>query len=225
MENQNIQIVREYVEQIQNGKHFDRLYEYYSEKCVFSGPPYVGLGFIPDDSSGERLVIKSVAPNGPAAGKVQAGDVLLRARDVNGTWEGYEQLQAGLYGQGKLGTEVTLTLLRAGETREVTLVRGRVESFPSPIADIRDSWQHFLEKEMPDLHTEINQILASGDLVAYFATNTGTSKLYHQSAIWPECNILRLEEGKIVEWWGVEDTLTLWRQLGFRITEPARVSP
>jgi hypothetical protein len=59
-------------------------------------------------------------------------------------------------------------------------------------------------------------------MVAYYSTNTGTSAIYHQSGIWPECNILRLEDGKIVEWWGVEDGLTLWRQLGFRITEPAR---
>jgi uncharacterized protein YutD len=92
---------------IQNAKHFERLYDYYSEKCSFYSPPYVGLGIFPDDSSGERLVIKSVHPSGPAAGKVQAGDVLLRARDANGDWEGYEQLREGLRGQGKLGTEVT----------------------------------------------------------------------------------------------------------------------
>jgi predicted ester cyclase len=222
MENKNALIVRECIEQIQNGRHFDRIYDYYSEKCVFSGPPYVGLGLIPDDSSGERLEIRSVAPSGPAAGKLQVGDVLLRARDANGTWEGYEELRTGLWCQGKLGTEVTLTLLREGETLEETIVRGRVEGFTSKIVDILDSWQHFLKVEMPDLYTEINLILASGDLVAYYATNTGTSKIYHQSAIWPECNILRLENGKIVEWWGVEDTLTRWWQFGFRIAEPAK---
>jgi predicted ester cyclase len=222
MENQNIQIVRDCIAQIQNGKNFSRLSDYYSETCIFKSPPYVGLGIIPDDSSGERIVIKRVAPDGPAAGKVQAGDVLLRARDEKGDWEGYEQLRTGLWGQGKLGTELTLTLLRNGETVEETIVRGRVQGFNGTIAEFKDSWQHFLETEMPDLHTEINLILASGDLVAYYATNTGTNTLYGQSAIWPECNILRLENGKIVEWWGVEDTLTEWRQLGFRITEPVK---
>lgn len=36
--------------------------------------------------------------------------------------------------------------------------------------------------------------------VAYFAINSGTNQLYHQSAVWSECNLLRLENGKIVEW-------------------------
>jgi predicted SnoaL-like aldol condensation-catalyzing enzyme len=62
--------------------------------------------------------------------------------------------------------------------------------------------------------------MASGDLVAYYATNSGTSKIYNQSAVWTECNILRLEDEKIVEWWGAEDTLSQWRQFGFQIKEP-----
>jgi len=222
MENQNIQIVRECVEVIQNGKHFERLYDFYSEKCTFYSAPYVGLGFLRDDSSGNQVVVKSVAPHSPVAGKVQAGDVVLRARDANGEWEGYDQLRTGLWGQGKLGTEVTLTLLRNGETLEATFSRGRVEGYSNTLAEIKDGWQHFLEVEMPDLHTEINVILGAGDMVAYYSTNTGTSAIYHQSGIWPECNILRLEDGRIVEWWGVEDGLALWSQLGYRITEPAK---
>jgi len=222
MENKNIHIVQECIEQIFNAKRFDRIYDYYSEQCIFHSPPYVGLGIFPDDSSGEQLVIKSVAANGPAAGKVQVGDVLLRASDANGTWESYDQLRIGLWGQGKLGTEVTLTLLREGESFEVTIVRGRVEGFDNTMADVRDVWQHYLQEEIPDLQTEINQILASGDLVAYFATNTATSAIYHQSTVWTECNILRIDNGKIVEWWGVEDLLGQWRQLGFRMMEPVK---
>jgi len=222
MENTNIHIVQECIEQIFNAKRFDRIYDYYSEACIFHTPPYVGVGIFPDDSSGEQLVIKNVASHGPAAGRVQVGDVLLRATDAYGTWEGYDQLRTGLWGQGKLGTEVTLTFLRNGESVEITLMRDRVEGFDNIIADVCDAWQHYLLKEMPDLHTEINHILASGELVAYFATNTGTSSIYHQSAVWTECNILRLQNGKIVESWGVEDLFRQWRQLGFRMMEPVR---
>jgi len=222
MEDQNIQIVRECVDQIFNAKHFDRIYDYYNEQCILISPPYVGLGFALDDSSGVQHVILSVADNGPASGKLQVGDVLLRAHDAYGTWEGYEQLHARVWGQGKLGTPVTLTVLRDGETIEVPLVRGRVEGFHNTIAEILSLWQHTVLSEMPDLHTKINQILGSGDRVAYFATNTCTSTLYHQSAVWTECNIVRLEDGKIVEWWGVEDGLSQLRQFGFRMTEPEK---
>ena len=147
--------------------------------------------------------------------------MLLRASDANRTWEGYDSLRTGLWGQGKPGTEVTLTLLRNGETLDVTMARGRVEGFDSIMADVLTDWQYYLSEVMPDLHTEINQIIADGDFVAYYATNTGTSKIYHQSAVWTDCNILRLENGKIAEWWGVEDQFSMWRQFGFRVMEPA----
>ncbi len=225
MENKNVHIVQDCIEQIFNAKHLDRIYDYYSEQCVFYSPPYVGLGISYDDSSGERVVIKRVAANGPTAGKVQTGDIVLSASDANDTWDGFDHLRTGLWGQGKLGTELTLTLLRDGESLEVTIVRGRVEGFDSPVAEFRDIWRHYLLEEMPDLQIEINQILASGDLVAYFATNTGTNAIYHQSAVWTECNILRLENGKIVEWWGTEDQLSMWQQLGFRMVEPVKELP
>jgi hypothetical protein len=224
MENNNIQIVRECIEQITNAKKFDKIYDYYSEECIFNNPPYVGLGFFPDDSSGERLEVKTVVPNSPATEVLQQGDVVLRASDDNESWEGYDQLRTGLWGQGKLGTEVTLTLLRSGEPIEATIKRGRIDGFYLPIATLQDVWQHFMLEEMPDLKTEIIQIMASGDLVAFYAANTGTSTIYNQSAVWTECNILRLENGKIVEWWGVEDTLSEWRQMGFQIREPQKDS-
>ncbi len=84
----------------------------------------------------------------------------------------------------------------------------------------RTSGERAFTEEMPDLRVEISQILASGDQVAYFSTNTGTSAIYQQSAIWVDCNIVRFKDGKIVEWWGVEDTLSQLRQFGFWILPP-----
>jgi len=225
MNNKNITIVQECNEQIINLKHFDRIYDYYSEQCVFHTPPYVGLGIMHDDTSGERVVIKMVAEHAPATGKIQAGDIVLRAWDASGDWDGFERLRSGMWGLGVIGTPVTLTLLRQGATHDVTITRGRVEGFDSVISDSLDAWKHYLTQEVPDLHCEINHILAAGDLVAYFATNTGTNANYHQSAVWSECNILSLENGKIVEWWGVEDTLSMRQQFGFHMLEPAKTLP
>jgi len=220
MDNKNIQIVREAIEQIANAKHFDRIYEYYSEQCIFHNPPYVGLGLFPDDSSGERLVINTVAANSPSSGKVQAGDELVRVRDANGTVEGFDKLRLRLWGQGKLGSEVTLTLLRDGETLELTIPRGRVEGFDQTISASPAAWQNYATHDMPDLHTEINQIFSAGDLVAYYAINSGTDMIYQQSAVWGECGIMRLENSKIVESWAIEDNHSLLRQFGFRFIAP-----
>ena len=220
MEDQNIRIVKECIEQITNAKQLDRIYEYYSPQCVFHTPPYVGMGIFPDDTSGEKVVIKQVAKNSPAAGVLQIGDELLSASDATSSWQGYKQLRSGLWGQGRFGTPVKVTLLRNGQKTEVTVTRGRVEGFNSTLEQVIDMWLYFFREEMPDIRTEIQQIFTSGDLVAYYATNSGTSSIYHQSAVWSECNILRLENGKIVEWWGVEDTISQWRQFGFQIAEP-----
>ncbi len=225
MENKNILIVRECIEQITNLKHFDRVYDYYSQGCVFHTPPYVGLGIMHDDSSGEHISIKMVAANAPATGKIQAGDIVVRASDLSRVWEGFDSLRAGMWGLGVLGSTLNLTLLRDGDTIEVTLERGRVEGFDSTMAESLDGWLFYLTHEVSDLHTEINHILAAGDLVAYYATNTGTNAIFHQSAVWTECNILRLENGKIVEWWGVEDLLSVRQQFGFHMVEPAKALP
>lgn len=222
MEDGNVQIVRECIEQVFNAKRLDRIYDYYTEDCLIHHAPYVGLGVFPDESSNDRMVVKSVAPGGPAAGKVLVDDVILSVAEPERTWEGFEQLRTGLWGQGRAGDEVTFTLLRGEQSHEVTVLRGRVEAFDITMAEMKDTIQHWLEQEMPDFWTEINVILGSGDLVAFFATDTGTSTIYRRSAVWSECNILRLQDGKIVEWWGSEDTFAQLRQLGFRVTEPER---
>jgi predicted ester cyclase len=125
-----------------------------------------------------------------------------------------------MWGMGVLGSEVNLTLLREGKTIQVTVKRGRVDGFDSTLNETFDRWKYYLQEEIPDVHTEINQIFAAGDWVAYFATSTGTHKLYNQSAVWTECSMVRLENGKIVEWWGLEDTVTQWGQFGYHFQSP-----
>jgi hypothetical protein len=222
MEDQNILIVRECLEQIINRKNFDRFNDYFSPSCIIHNTPYVGMGAMLDDSSSERLVIRQVAAHAPASGKLFPGDVIIAAKDGERTWQGFDQLSRGMWGFGILGTPVTVTLLRDAQTLEVTIQRGLVQEFDVPQKDFLDTWQHFLTHETLESRIVIDQITASGDQVAYFATNTSTHAKYKTSAVWSECNIMRLEGGKIVEWWGVEDALSMWRQFGFRLVEPGK---
>ncbi len=83
-----------------NAKKFDKIYDYYSEECVFYYPPYVGLGFFPDDSSGERLEVKSVAPNSPATDVLQQGDVMLRAVTITHLGRAMISCEPGCGGRG-----------------------------------------------------------------------------------------------------------------------------
>jgi steroid delta-isomerase-like uncharacterized protein len=74
---------------------------------------------------------------------------------------------------------------------------------------------------MPDWHTEIEELIAEGDKVVARITITGThtgvffgipatGNRVSISGIY----IARIEDGKIVEHWGEEDSVSLMQQLG-----------
>jgi steroid delta-isomerase-like uncharacterized protein len=80
-------------------------------------------------------------------------------------------------------------------------------------------------KAFPDLHFTIDDMVAEGDKVAARITMTGTHKAEYMSA--PPTNkkitikaitIERFAGGKIVEEWGIADTLGLMQQLGLAPT-------
>jgi predicted ester cyclase len=73
----------------------------------------------------------------------------------------------------------------------------------------------------PDLHIQVDDIIAEGDLVVMRGTSTGT----HQGDFmgiaatgnkisYGEIHIVRIAGGKMVEHWGVEDQMTMMQQLG-----------
>lgn len=76
---------------------------------------------------------------------------------------------------------------------------------------------------MPDYHTNIEDLIAEGDKVVARVTMTGT----HTGNFWgiPPTGrrvnltgiyIVRIKDGKIVEHWGEENGMIVFRQLGFK---------
>src|SRR5688572_11512982 len=86
MSKTNIQIVEEYIDEVANQKHFDRIFEYCTEDCVLHVEPYVGLGLNFDSRSGDKIILFNIMPTGPAAGALQEGDELVRVTDGAKTW-------------------------------------------------------------------------------------------------------------------------------------------
>jgi predicted ester cyclase len=77
---------------------------------------------------------------------------------------------------------------------------------------------------MPDYYTKIEDLIAEGDKVMAGVTMTGT----HTGDFWgvpptgsrvnlTAMYIVRIEGGKIVEHWGEEDGMKVFRQLGFKL--------
>jgi predicted SnoaL-like aldol condensation-catalyzing enzyme len=67
-----------------------------------------------------------------------------------------------------------------------------------------------LHEDFPDIHVEIEDIVAEGDMVAVRLTFSGTHAPTGELATWPEMVFARFSEGKAVESWEVTDTGRGW---------------
>ena len=67
-----------------------------------------------------------------------------------------------------------------------------------------------LHEEFPDIHVDIESIVAEGDMVAIRLTFSGTHAPSGEKAVWPEAVFARFSEGKAIESWEVTDTGRSW---------------
>lgn len=218
----NIQIVQEFYEQVINRRQFDQIYDYYSPQCVLHNSPFIGFGLNFDDRDDDHLMIFDVAPNGPAYGKILPGDELIRVKGEHKVWDEPGLLRQNLWSLGLAGDLVTFTVRRKNELIDIPVVRGRVGAWDIHLSTMVDIWFDDLQKNWQDMKSEVTLIFGQDDLVACFVTNNGTNSKYHRTAIWGECNIFRLSDGKIVESWGMEDGVMQLKQLGYKIAEPEK---
>ena len=78
-----------------------------------------------------------------------------------------------------------------------------------------------LRSAMPDLHYDVEDVVAAGDRVVLRITGRGTMQgplfglpATGRAASWSEIHINRVEGGRIVEHWSVTDQLGMLQQLG-----------
>ena len=67
-----------------------------------------------------------------------------------------------------------------------------------------------LHEEFPDIHVEIESMVAEDDMVAVRLTFRGTHAPTGERAAWPETVFARFSGGKVVESWEVTDTGRGW---------------
>ena len=218
----NINILHGYFDEMINQKQLDLIPKYFSEKFIGHGTPYVGMGVSSDDTSGNKVIIKVVNPGSPAEGKLMVGDEILRARDGERTWQTFEELHQGLWGQGVIGSSLTVWVRREKAEKEITIVRGLVQAFEFPYKLMEPGMREYY-KEWPDLKAHLVNVIEAGDLVAYHAEYQGNNARYRRSAMWAEFGLVRFQDSKIIDWWSTEDLVSQFKQLGYTILAPALV--
>lgn len=179
----NSSILRGFLDEVVNQKRLNLLSKYFSENFVGHGTPYVGVGIAPDYSSEmKKVTVEVVNPGGPAEGKLMVGDEILRVSDGERTWETFDELREPAWGQGVLGTSLTIWVRREEVEHEVSLVRGLMPGFESPYRALESGMREWLE-EWPDLESRLVHAMEAGDLVAYHTGNQGNNARFGRAAV------------------------------------------
>jgi steroid delta-isomerase-like uncharacterized protein len=91
-----------------------------------------------------------------------------------------------------------------------------------PTREGTKTFHAMLRGAFPDLHVTIDDVIAEGENVVLRTTSHGTMKGEFagmppsgKSATWAAVYTLRFANGKIVEYWGINDQLSMLQQLGF----------
>ncbi len=86
---------------------------------------------------------------------------------------------------------------------------------------------HWLQRVFSEQRWEINQVVGEGDTVVVYTTHHArhTGELMGipptgREVAYDYVHVVRFEDGKVVEHWGVRDDMTLMRQLGV-LPDPA----
>ena len=215
----NSSALRGFFDEVLNQRNPDLLAKYFSENYAGHVTPYVGVGVAPDFSDEEKVTIQMVVPGGPCDGKLMVGDELLRVSDGDRTWETFDELRDSGWGHGPLDTAFTVWVRRAGEGHEITLTRGLIQGVDLPYHFVETGMAEFL-KNWRDWQTRLVHVIEVGDLVAYHAEHQGYNARFGRSAVWSEFGFVRVQDGKITDWWYNEDLYSQYRQLGYTIEEP-----
>ena len=215
----NKEIVLEHFAEVLNGKNLGRLDDLFSKAFISHGATYVGSGIKMSDIGGKKLMVVGTMPGSSADGKVMAGDQIIWVSDGKDSWDTFEELSGSSWGSGIAGSSFTIRVLRGGATREFQLTRGFIQGMTWNFAEFEEGLRYWLTKLCPDYKVTVDHILAEGDLVSILSTSKGTFTNFNRQAVWNSFELVRLKDGKIVEYWGVEDTVNQQKQLGYR-TEP-----
>jgi steroid delta-isomerase-like uncharacterized protein len=83
-------------------------------------------------------------------------------------------------------------------------------------------------KAFPDMKITVTHMIAEGDFVVIHHLSTGTNKgefmgmqATGKAVKYNEMHLIRIANGKVVEHWGVEDSMTMMQQLGL-MPEPGK---
>lgn len=216
----NKALVERWVDEIANAQNIDALDEFYSEACVFHVNPYSGIGFVPDFTERDHIVVYYVSPKGPADGLLEPGDELVRARIGDKTLESGDLRSSQIWGHGPPGDTVHFSVKRNNDRFDVAVTRDLITD-----AEFRG----FLEaayaefyRRYPDIHAIIEFMIAEDDLVASRIRWSGYNAEYDGDVTWTETLVFRIADGKIVEVWSNEDSLSAMHQLGYAITAPEK---
>jgi ketosteroid isomerase-like protein len=151
------------------------------------------------------------------------GDEILRAADGKQSWNTFEEIrEGGTWGQGVIGTPLTVWVRRGDEEKEIQIVRGLVQGFQMTYDQMEPDMSEFFT-DWSDVKAHLVDVIENGDMVAFQAEYQGNNVRFGRSAVWNEFGFLRIRDGKITDWWNSDEEVSTLLPLGYNIHAPELV--
>jgi hypothetical protein len=149
------------------------------------------------------------------------GDQIIRISDGELTLDGFEEIKNWL-GRGIPGSTVTFLVVRNGKPVEVAVTRGVMPGLEIPFKLGYDVGVMDIKKNWPDLQVKVELAIEEGEYVVIYLIYSGKNLEFDRFAIWPSCEIYRVQNGMITEGrFGDGESIQL-TQLGYKITPPPK---
>ncbi|MCO5191126.1 MAG: hydrogenase maturation protease [Anaerolineae bacterium] len=217
---ENKAIIQRWVDELINAQRIELIDELYAEEFTMHVNPYAGVGFASDFADNERMAVRHVSPGGPADGRLQPGDEIVRAQIGDQVLDSDDLINNFVWGHGPLGDAIYLTVLRNQQQIDVFVERALIDD--AEVSGLTKMFFVDYFRRWPDIQCTIEFMIEEGDLVASRLQWRGWNADYDRQATWSETAIFRFEDGKIVESWTNEDLLSAYLQLGYMLAAPER---
>ena len=105
------------------------------------------------------------------------------------------------------------------EMMDETAIANGLQGVDSPGPAGFKPFFHSFRQQFPQVHVEVDDVVSEADLETSRCTVTGKDANGNE-VNFSGMTFLRIQNGKIVEAWNIFDFMTMYQQLGFKITSP-----
>jgi ketosteroid isomerase-like protein len=214
----NKQIVQEFYNRL-NEQSVEKIWEYIDDNFEYALETWIERG-VYLKTEGKKAIVREVSPDAPGAEKIQLGDEVVRVQEAGHVYETFEEIRYDAWGLNPK-EKFNIRVRRDGELfdYDITPVVAKMGRMPFPLEQLKKNNEANKDTN-PELHYELEYLIAEGDLVASITSCTGMDKKYKRPLAYSQALVFQFADGKIVRMFELHNVAAELRQQGYRFIPP-----